>query len=1125
MSFDELRQQYREQERWIDLAVLLERERKAQRGPDAAEITRELMTLLEGMCVTDPASAQFAEPRLESLYLELRTPEALEALAGLYLDRSERQIDDVEKFVASRRRCAEVFERDLGRPDSALLVLLSSLGSDVLAQPAFLEDLERLGRATGDWGSVFVAVDAVLDHMQDDDRAGPILVQLGRWSGEYVGDDKRAERYLERALELCPDDLVAIGLLESHCRRRGDFEALGEMIRFRIHAAKDVDAQARGWFELAELAAGPLDDNATEIEALERISALRPEPQILARLEAVYRRAGRFDNLATLLRGQISTVQDSAQRQALSQRLGEALARVGAIEDAIQGFREAASDAKSYVQTLKREAEHIDDAAKARVLAEIGHVYAREIRDNLAAQHYYGLALSVDSQLVDAAEPMADVYLSEQAWDKAAPLLETLLRRHRVSRDAVWLHRRYVQYAQCCDHLGRRAPALAAFREAYELRPDDVPTIKGFSKLLWDCQEWEKAVGMFGKLLSEHVTSLTPQEVAAINFMAAKAFEALGDEGRAIAAYQRVTQFNPKHRGALRALVEIFDRREDWTNFVQVADLLVVVEPEPLVRFRQLSKVGEIWANQLNRPDLAMVAYRAALDIDPHSIVVLRKLLDLYTRTEKYPLAVKVLERLVDGEQQPKRRAMLHYTAGVLYRDHVGDLTRAVEHFDAALDDDLDLLKAFEAIDRVWTQNRQWKELERAYRRMLKRVTGLAANEQLEWMLWEGLAEIYRSRLGEFDLAVDAYKVLQTMRPKDDKYRKILAELYEKMGDAEGALKEHRRLIAEEPKRVDSYHVLHEAYLRLGNFDAAWCVAGALSFLRASTAHEESFYQKYLGRNLRLGRGKLTQEMYAKLVHPAQDATVGALLSYAAEGLRSIYGVPLRAHDIDPKRDRIASDSPHVFRQIWNYVAGCLALPAPPELFQIENDGLLNLNAETPAVGVGPQRRDSVNDRESAFYAAKLLYAMRPEHYLATVFPPEANQTMLMAVVESVDSSVGYSKQLRDPNFDKAVKELRKLPEQARAPLRKLVARFQQKGGVADVHAWTNAVEHSSTRAGLLLCGDLGVAASCVRYGGLHVGSDGSEERIRQLLLFAVSETYFELRAHLDLAIGGARPF
>jgi hypothetical protein len=61
-----------------------------------------------------------------------------------------------------------------------------------------------------------------------------------------------------------------------------------------------------------------------------------------------------------------------------------------------------------------------------------------------------------------------------------------------------------------------------------------------------------------------------------------------------------------------------------------------------------------------------------------------------------------------------------------------------------ALDNNPDHLKAFEAIDRLLTQKKDWKELERNYRKMLKRVAGQGKND-IELNLWHFLGEIYRT--------------------------------------------------------------------------------------------------------------------------------------------------------------------------------------------------------------------------------------------------------------------------------------------------------------------------------------------------------------------------------------------
>jgi hypothetical protein len=129
-------------------------------------------------------------------------------------------------------------------------------------------------------------------------------------------------------------------------------------------------------------------------------------------------------------------------------------------------------------------------------------------------------------------------------------------------------------------------------------------------------------------------------------------------------------------------------------------------------------------------------------------------------------------------EIDPVRRSRYHYTAAVLLRDELGSVDAALERFDRVLADDPTMLKAFQAIDTIMTQRKDWKALERAYRKMINRLPAEGENG-LRMLLWTNLAEIYRSRLNDFRAAAKAFEVAAALDPQNiDRYL-LLAELYE----------------------------------------------------------------------------------------------------------------------------------------------------------------------------------------------------------------------------------------------------------------------------------------------------------------------------------------------------------
>ncbi len=118
--------------------------------------------------------------------------------------------------------------------------------------------------------------------------------------------------------------------------------------------------------------------------------------------------------------------------------------------------------------------------------------------------------------------------------------------------------------------------------------------------------------------------------------------------------------------------------------------------------------------------------------------------------------------------------------------------TRAVELFNEALDLNPQYLEAFERINKILTAKKDWKALERAFRKMLRRMsTANVSNPDLEFNLWHNLGLIYRDRLKDMTSAIEAFKMATRFKPDEAVERQILAELYEATDQMEAAIGEH----------------------------------------------------------------------------------------------------------------------------------------------------------------------------------------------------------------------------------------------------------------------------------------------------------------------------------------------
>src|SRR5690606_17546449 len=87
--------------------------------------------------------------------------------------------------------------------------------------------------------------------------------------------------------------------------------------------------------------------------------------------------------------------------------------------------------------------------------------------------------------------------------------------------------------------------------------------------------------------------------------------------------------------------------------------------------------------------------------------------------------------------------------------------------------------------------------------------------------------------------------------------------------------------------------------------------------------------------------------------------------------------------------------------------------------------------------------------------------------------------------------------------------------------LRSLIKKFVESGGNVDVKRWAAAQELTAYRVGLLLTGDIATAALM---GSQEQGQLGSaitpKDKIKEMVLYSISEDYFEARRHIGLRVG-----
>lgn len=1086
---------------------------------------------------------------------------AMEALERIYeyseawtelieiLQRKASVIFEPEQVVQIKYRVANLWEQQVGSVERAVEAYQDVLSVEESHRPS-REALERLFLHLERWHDLLDVYDRGLSLAQDGREQVELYHKMARVYEEELQDKGRAVEAYGRVMLLDQHDLPAIEQLERLYQEMEQWDELVQILERHVEASGEAMVKVELLRWMSQIQRDQLQDPYRAIESLRRLLELHGQyVEALYDLGGLYEHTSDWENALAIYSQLVELIADNEALVELYYRMGriyeDNILDLDNAErcyqeaqkhradhkpslDALRSLYERREDWQGVVVMLRQEEEFtLDLEAKAELLCRIGRIYEYHLQDELRALDYYEQTIELSPENVEAAEPLSRMYLREKRWARAQPLLELLVRHRGHDRNDEDLFLLYYNLGQACEELAQPERAIKEYGEAYELNPNHLPTLLGMGRLLYRRGDYDRALRVYQTITQYHQAELDGAQLLELYQRSGQIQLALGNLQGAQSMFEAALQIDPDHADVIQALVELHGEQGNWEAVIAYRRRQLPQAGQDIERFTILREIGDIYAGELGNPNGAIQSYGEALQLQPDSVVVLRKMLDIYTGAQMWGEATQVLLRITDLEDDPGRKSKYLYTIAVIQRDEVGDMNAAVEYFNRALDADLGMLKAFEAIDRILTSQKDWKGLERAYRKMLRRISEneSAANDALKFTLWKNLGEIYRTRQQNFTAAIDVYRVAVGMRPDNDDLHVILADLYERTGShPEEAIKEHKHLIKMNPFRIASYRALFNSYMKTGRYDEAWCMASALTFLQKAEPKEQEFYQQYLTAEAQAPRRQLSPDYWKALYHPTQDLLTSNIMAILAVHMRQDYYAfdHKKTWGLHRRKDLLDLKQPTPFSQIYQWAAQCIA-PNPVPYIYYKKDQIVPLrngNLYPPALIVGPRLFQSIPDRERAFHVGKQLTLARPEHYLgAGFFPTENLKLLFLAALQFTRPQTNFGLNNQQAFVD-ALKRLAKMPPPVQLQLRQYCEQFFKTEQNPNLSAWLKALDHTSNRVALLICGDLTTACNCIRNEDASISKLTPKEKIKELVLFSISDSYFELRKQLGLALG-----
>ncbi|MDP9149687.1 MAG: tetratricopeptide repeat protein, partial [Myxococcota bacterium] len=1123
---------------------------------DRKEVLNDLGEVLDAqMQQTEQAIAYFQR----ALEVDPHFVAALENLERIYAARgANRELVDVlvrkvsalregPEIASTKLRIGQLYENALNDASRA-----AQAYREVLAlEPGSLHGLRGLTRVyqtLEQWQELVEILERQLDVVTTEREKVEVLMHLATLHEEHFLKAELAAQRLEQLLEIDPDNEEAYYKLERSYRKLRQWLELVNACERHIAATHERRIKIELYGSIAQVYADEVEDSERAIEAYKNIVDL-DERNVVA-LEALAKLHDKVGETALSIESMTRVAeltQDTKQRveafyrigKALDEKLGDRVAAQDRYEMALDldpahlpslaALRQMAIDATDYdkaARYLDQEQSHTQSPRqRARLLVELGKIREEMLGDHSSAVLAWESAYQSDAENEDAAMPLIEEYVSKAYWARAEPLLDMVVRKSG-KRDRVEQHDLQNKLGRVSAELGKDDKALRAFTAAHQLDLTDPSTTRGLADVCFRLKDWAAALTNYQKVL----TSLGEDEIegrAHVYYRLGCIKREQGQVKQAINNFEKALSVDPTHRVTLEALVSVYTELKEWKQVVAYRRQILDNVLESDERFRMLNEIADVWNDQDKNASRAIEALEEARELQPLNAGLLHKLIALYQATENWSKMIDTLQSIAENETDPVRKSKFLYTMAQLYRDKEDDQDKAVELFSEALDLNPQYLEAFERINKLLTTKRDWKGLERAFRKMLRRMsTANVANPGLEFTLWHNLGLIYRDRLKDPTSAIESFKMATRFRPDEAVERQILAELYEGTDQIDAAVGEHSLVLQKDPLRVDPYRSLYKLYLRKHDRDRAWCMCAALAFLRKAQEDELRFFEENRPRGMLQVKSRLDNDAWVRnLFHRDENLYIGKIFEMLTPSAIIAKTNQLRLQKQLPVLDRRFRQDPVTstvtFAKTFGWAAQVLGVTTP-ELY-VRNDvpgALIAVPATPPASVTGQTVLTGFTPQELTFIVGKHLSGYRGEHYIKSLFPTMNElKVILFAGVKIVMPDFTVPGEMAQAVNATASELLKHMQPVQRESLKLVVQKWMEDGAKADLKRWMQAIEITACRAGLLLCADMDIAKKIIGAEPQLPGDLPPAEKVKELLVFSVSEQYFALRKTLGVGL------
>ncbi|MEE8408123.1 MAG: hypothetical protein V3T05_00830 [Myxococcota bacterium] len=780
---------------------------------------------------------------------------------------------------------------------------------------------------------------------------------------------------------------------------------------------------------------------------------------------------------------------------------------------------EKRSDWQSLVSVYGRMAEAATmDEERAAILYRTGVIWRDRLVDEEQAGDAFARSLEANPDSAEAQAAYGMMLFSRNQFDRALPLLEKFVNPD----DAGVPIEQVAALGECLMHTQDIERALHVTGRVLERDPSRTHLYASRAEMFEAGERYSEAESEWKRYLEALGAGTPPDQIVHVHRRLAHAALHRNDSVAAIDHLEEAHRLEPARMEVVVALRELYETAERWSDVAGMRIREAQAATDSGERGEQYKILAGLYLVRLGDDAKAASMLENAVENTPGDVGLLRQLLDIYERQDNRRQFLVVGERMLALAEDQDLDAPFFASMARAYHEVADDPDRAKEFFQKAIEhapNDGELRSSYAEFAKTRGDYRTYVEVEESAIELMEGVDE-KVGRRME------LAEIYLQQLGDLQGAAGTLFKARDLRPDDTEILRTLADTYALDANFYPQASElYREILAVDPLDSHILRILSRLAGQTGDNDRAYGYYAALLTLQPSDDEAKRFVEACRPAIPAGPQRPLTDaDRVQGLIHPDQSGPLEELFAPLARFAELTQPGDLAKLGVADS-DQLGPTDARVqwMRQVLE------PLGLPQVAFYVWRGGGFGCRAElggAPILLIGSTLASDATDRQRTFLVARSGELYRTGHALCETLGAMELGGLAAAICLAVRPDATPPKATIDtPIWANTVAA--PMTEAIRSSMVPKIDAFLMVADETDVSSWKWGCLATAGRIAMLLSCDVEEAVNAVlRVRGFDDVSDDQRVMVIRespealdLMRFAISESYFQLRQALGLAL------